>query len=532
MSKALKKKYFDIHGPVFYPSAFIILTTIGLSFFFSESMGKAFGVFQQQTSRFMGWFFILVMNLFVVASLWFAFSRYGKIRLGGEKARPEFSTFSWFSMLFSAGLGIGLMFYGVAEPMFHFSNPPLEVSNLGDRASQAMLFTYLHYGLHGWSPYVIVGLALAFFTYNKGLPLTISSLFRPFLGDRINGWIGHLIDVLAVIATLFGLATTLGIGVQQINSGLFFLFDIPNGTQTQIVLITVITLGATTSVVLGLDKGVRFLSVINMRAALLFLLFMLVVGPTAHLLDGFIQNVGNYFNSLIRLGTWAETYGQKDWQHSWTVFYWAWWISWSPFVGMFIARVSKGRTIKEFILGVLLVPSLLVFLWMAVFGGSAIFIESQGVVSIAEYVNKDLSTALFVLLQQFPLSNLSSFVGICLVTVFFITSSDSGSLVIDSITAGGKLDAPVGQRIFWAILEGSVAAALLYAGGLKALQSAVISSGLPFAVVIVFIIFGLNRELRKTSDREQMRDQQKEKEQYLQQIKELIESESHDDKTD
>jgi len=524
-----KNKYFDIHGPVFYPAAFIILSTIGASFFFSESMSEAFGVFQQETSRNMGWFFILCMNVFVAVSLGFAFSKMGKIRLGGPKSRPEFSNFSWFSMLFSAGLGIGLMFYGVAEPMFHFSNPPMEVETLSDRATQAMLFTYLHYGLHGWSPYVVVGLALAFFTYNKGLPLTISSLFYPLIGDRIYGWIGHLIDVLAVIATLFGLATTLGIGVQQIGSGLFYLFGIPNTTGTQITLITVITLGATTSVVLGLDKGVRFLSVINMRLALLFLLFILIVGPTAYLLDGFVQNVGHYFNSLIRVGTWSETYGTQDWQHSWTVFYWAWWISWSPFVGMFIARVSKGRTVREFILGVLLVPSLLVFLWMAVFGGTAIHIETQGLVSISASVNKDLSTALFVLLQELPFSSISSFVGIVLVTVFFVTSSDSGSLVIDSITAGGKLDAPVGQRIFWALLEGGVAAALLYAGGLRALQSAVISSGLPFAIVILFIIFGLYRELKKASDRERLKEERKEREKYIEQIKEIVQSDNRKD---
>nr|WP_321411092.1 BCCT family transporter [uncultured Allomuricauda sp.] len=529
MAKKGENKYFDIHAPVFYPAAIIILTTILVSFFYSESLVSSFGYFQEKTSEYAGWFFIVTMNIFVVAALWFAFSKFGKIRLGGPKARPQFSTFAWFSMLFSAGLGIGLMFYGVAEPMFHYENPPLPVDTLGERAENAMLFTFLHYGFHGWAPYVIVGLALAFFTFNKGYPLTISSLFRPLIGNMANGFLGHVINVIAVIATVFGLATTLGIGVQQIGSGLEFLFGIENTTQTHVILIIIITLAATASVVLGLDKGVRILSVLNMRLALLFLIFILFIGPTSFILDGLVQNVGNYLNSLIKIGTWAETYQDNNWQHDWTIFYWAWWISWSPFVGMFIARVSKGRTVKEFILGVLLVPSLLVFVWMSVFGGAAIFVESQGLAPIAQSVSDDLSTALFVLLQEFPLSSVTSFVGIVLVTIFFVTSSDSGSLVIDSITSGGKLDAPVGQRIFWALLEGGVAASLLFAGGLKALQSAVISAGLPFAIIILLIIYSLAREFTKTSHKMWLKAKEKERKAYLEQLKNIINSEEDED---
>ena len=487
-----------------------------------------FSDLQALSSSKAGWFYILSMNIFVLAALYFAFSKFGKIRLGGPEAKPEFSTFSWFSMLFSAGLGIGLMFYGVAEPMFHYDNPPMPVADHSERASQAMLFTFLHYGLHGWAPYVIIGLALAFFTYNKGLPLTISSLFYPLFGDRIQGWIGHLIDVIAVIATLFGLATTLGLGVQQIGSGLNFLFGFANNTSLQIMLIGVITIVATTSVVLGLEKGVRFLSVANMRLALAFLVMMLLLGPTAHLLDSFVQNTGNYFNSIITLGTWSESYGEQDWQHGWTVFYWAWWISWSPFVGMFIARVSRGRTIREFVLGVLLVPSLLVFFWMTVFGGTAIFLESNGIGNIASAVNADLSTALFVLLNEFPLSGLTSLIGIVLVTIFFVTSSDSGSLVIDSITSGGKLDAPVGQRIFWAVAEGAVAASLLFAGGLKALQSAVISIGLPFAGIILMVIYALYKELSLTATRSKQEAIKKERKEYVNRLKKLMEAEEYD----
>lgn len=518
----MKNKYFDIHKPVFYPAAIIILSTIAASFVYSDTIIEIFNAFHQGTSEVAGWFYILAVNAFVVGSLWFAFSKYGKIRLGGKTARPEFSTFSWFSMLFSAGLGIGLMFYGVAEPMFHYSNPPIEALDPASRASQAMLFTYLHYGLHGWGPYVIIGLALAFFTYNRGLPLTISSLFYPLIGERIHGWMGHLIDIVAVIATLFGLATTLGLGVKQVGAGLNFLFGLPNTTITHIILIGGITLVATASVVLGLDKGVRFLSVLNMRLALGFLLMMLILGPTSSLLDGFVQNVGNYFNEIIRVSTWTESYTENAWQNDWTIFYWAWWISWSPFVGMFIARVSRGRTVKEFVLGVLLIPSLLVFFWMAVFGGTAIFLEMNGIGNIAAAVNEDLSTALFVMLAEFPLSSVTSFIGIILVTIFFVTSSDSGSLVIDSITSGGKLDAPVGQRIFWALMEGAVAASLLFAGGLKALQSAVISIGLPFAVVILVVIFSMSKVMDEELDEEKREAEEKEREEYSDYVKRLL----------
>lgn len=524
-----KNKLFDIHRPVFYPASIIIIGTIFISFFFSETIIEIFSAFQQIASDSLGWFFILSTNIFVVAGLFFALSKYGNIRLGGPTAEPDFSTFSWFSMLFSAGIGIGLLFYGVAEPIYHYSNPPMEVYGEGAKARQAMLFTFLHWGLHGWGPYVIIGLALAYFTFNKKLPLTVRSLFYPLIGDRIYGPIGNAIDVLAVVATLFGLATTLGLGVQQVGAGLQFLFDLPNNKSTHILLILGITLAATTSVVLGLKKGVRFLSVLNMRMAIVFLVAMLLIGPTVFLLDGLIQNIGQYFNNILTTGTWAETYTGGNWQNDWTIFYWAWWISWSPFVGIFIARVSKGRTVREFIFGVLLVPSLLIFIWMSVFGGTAIFLESNGLANISEAVNSDLSTSLFVLLQHFPLSELTSMIGIFLVTIFFVTSSDSGSLVVDSITSGGKLDAPIGQRIFWALLEGAVAAALLFAGGLKAMQSVVISAGLPFAVILLMVVFSLNKAFRRDSQEMRKKAYKKEQAAYAARIKELLEIEDEDE---
>lgn len=524
-----KRKYFSIHAPVFYPASFIILSLILCSFFFSDLIIEVFTNFQREASDNAGWFLVISVNIFVVAALVIAFSKFGRIRLGGKDAKPQFSTFSWFSMLFSAGIGIGLLFYGVAEPIYHFTNPPLGAETPMEQARQAMLYTFLHWGVHGWGPYVIIGLALAFFTFNKKLPLTISSLFYPLIGNRIYGWMGHTIDVIAVVSTLFGLATTLGIGVQQVGAGLEFLFGITNNTTTHIILIISITLAATTSVVLGLEKGVRFLSVLNMRLALVFLIIMLLVGPTIFLLDGWIQNTGTYLNSILSLGTWTEAYSGTNWQNDWTIFYWAWWISWSPFVGMFIARVSNGRTIREFVLGVLLVPSALILIWMSVLGGTAIFLEMNGVGQIAEAVNEDLATSLFVLLQEFPFSSVSSFVGIILVTIFFVTSSDSGSLVIDSITSGGKLDAPVGQRIFWALLEGGVAAALLFAGGLKALQSVVLSAGLPFAVVILLVVFSLWKILKAEMNQIQLRDQEKERSNYIEHIRKLMQSESKDE---
>ena len=524
MNGFFRSKHFDIHGPVFYPTAAIVLLLIGVSFFFSDDIVTVFTNYQRASSDNAGWFFVLATNIYVVAALYFALGRFGKLRLGGEQAKPEFSTFSWFSMLFSAGIGIGLLFYGVAEPISHFDRPPLEPGD-GDelsRVRQAMLYTFLHWGLHSWGPYVIIGLALAFFTYNRGLPLTIRSLFYPLLGDKIYGWRGDAIDTLAVVSTLFGLATTLGIGVQQVAAGLDFLFGIANTTSTHLILILVITLAATTSVVLGLDKGVRFLSVLNMRLSIIFLLAILILGPTVYLLDGFVQNTGQYFDGLLRVGTWTETYTEGTWQNDWTIFYWAWWISWSPFVGIFIARVSKGRTIREFVLGVLFVPALLIFLWMSVFGGTAISLQLDGVVDIAAAVREDISTSLFVMLQALPWSQITSFIGIILVTIFFVTSSDSGSLVVDSITTGGKLDAPVGQRVFWALLEGAVAAALLFAGGLEALQSVVISAGLPFALLILFVIYSLRVALKEETDRLKIRAGERERKANADHVKTLL----------
>ncbi|MET0064933.1 MAG: BCCT family transporter [Candidatus Thiodiazotropha sp.] len=351
--------------------------------------------------------------------------------------------------------------------------------------------TYFHWGLHPWAIYAIVGLGLAFFAYNRGLPLTIRSVFYPLLGDRIYGFWGNLIDVLSVLATLVGLATSLGLGVQQVNAGLHHLFGVEISTATQVILIAVITGFATLSVMAGLDAGVKRLSEANMILAALFMLFLVIVGPTVYLLGGFTQNLGYYATILPKLSLWTETFRESNWQGSWTVFYWAWWISWSPFVGMFIARISKGRTVKEFILGVILIPTLLSFVWMSVFGGSALFLQSHGMADIVSAVKDDVATAMFVMLNNFPLGELLSLVAVVLVVVFFVTSSDSGSLVVDHLTSGGKLDSPVPQRVFWAVMEGVVAAVLLLGGGLTTLQTASVSTGLPFALVLLISVYAL-----------------------------------------
>jgi choline/glycine/proline betaine transport protein len=406
-------------------------------------------------------------------------------------------------MLLSAGMGIGLMFWSVAEPMFHYGSPSPMFGLTGETpaaAQAAMGVTYFHWGVHPWAVYALVGLSLAFFAYNRGLPLTIRSVFYPLLGERIYGFWGNFIDILSVLATLFGLATSLGLGVQQVSAGLNYLFGWPTADWFQVTLIAVITGFATLSVMAGLDKGVKNLSTLNMYLAAGLLVFILFVGPTVYVLSAFTQNIGYYIQNFAYLSFWVETFhgsgaNGTNWQNSWTIFYWGWWISWSPFVGMFIARVSKGRTVREFIFGVMIIPTLLSFLWMSTFGGSALWLQTTGGADLATAVSDDVSTALFAMLENFPLTAVTSLLGVFLVVVFFVTSSDSGSLVVDHLTSGGKLDSPVPQRVFWAVTEGVCAAVLLIGGGLTALQSAAITSGLPFTIVLLIMCYSLYKGL-------------------------------------
>ncbi len=494
---------FDIHPHVTVVSVLILAIFIVVTLMFQEQAARtADGVLAWVSGGF-GWFFILAANIFIGAALFFAFGRFGGIRIGGSDAQPEFTTPAWYAMLLSAGMGIGLMFWSVGEPIYHYASPspmfPGIAPQTPEAAQAAMGVTYFHWGLHPWAIYAVVGLGLAFFAYNRGLPLTIRSIFYPLLGNRIHGTWGNLIDILSVLATLTGLATSLGLGVQQVNAGLNYLFGLTISAQMQVLLIAVITAFATISVMAGLDGGVKRLSEWNMGLAGILMLFLLIAGPTIYILSGFTQNMGFYLKNLPELSLWTETFRETNWQGGWTVFYWAWWISWSPFVGMFIARISKGRTVREFVLGVMLVPTLLSFIWMSVFGGSALSLQASGAADILAAVNNDVATALFAMFESFPMSGLLSIVGIVLVTVFFITSSDSGSLVVDHLTSGGKLDSPVPQRVFWAIMEGVVAGVLLLGGGLATLQTAAISTGLPFVVVLLLIIYalyvGLSQEL-------------------------------------
>ncbi len=485
----------DIHPWVFFTSAVIIIGSVVIAILFQASVGDIFTTIQEGIATGAGWLFIMTMNIILVFVLVLMVSRYGDIRLGGSDAKPEFSTMGWFAMLFSAGMGIGLLFYSVAEPMFHFVSYPLTEAGTAEAAKSAMDLTFLHWGFHPWAVYTMVGLALAFFAFNKGLPLSIRSVFYPVLGEKIHGAAGNIIDILATVATLFGVATSLGLGVQQVNAGLDHLFNIGQSPMIQVILIAGITALATWSVLAGLSAGIRRLSEINLVMAGLLCLFVLIVGPTLFIFKSFGENLGHYIQYLPVLSTWNETYEGSNWQHSWTVFYWGWWIAWSPFVGMFIARVSYGRTIREFIMGVLFVPTLITFAWLTIFGNSALSVEMFGAGGIARAVQENIPVALFELLQNFPFNSVTSGLTVLVIITFFVTSSDSGSMVIDIITAGGNPDPPKLQRLFWAVLEGAVAAALLLGGGLVALQTAAITTGLPFALVLIFMIYSLRKGL-------------------------------------
>ena len=503
---------FDIHNPVFLVSALTIVAFVFYALALPEQAGTFFGWLRPWLTSTFDWFFLGAANIFVVFCLFLIVSPWGSVRLGGKDATPDYTYVGWFSMLFAAGMGIGLMFFGVLEPVYHMAiSEPLGVpspiaedgsiiaANVEAAKKMALAATIYHWALHPWAIYAVVALSLALFSFNKGLPLTIRSAFYPIFGEKIWGWVGHVIDILAVFATLFGLATSLGFGAQQANAGLEHVFGIPSNTTVQIILITVITGVALFSVLRGLDGGVKLLSEINMGIAALLLLFVLLAGPTAVIMSDFGAGLLAYAQDIIPL---SNPIGRDDtgYMQGWTAFYWAWWISWSPFVGMFIARVSRGRSVREFIICVLVIPSIVCVLWMAVFGGVAIDqVVSDPATSavkaqVIDSYNPPLS--LFAMLEGLPLASITSVVGIVLVIVFFVTSSDSGSLVIDTITAGGKVDAPVPQRVFWCTFEGAVAIVLLVGGGLGALQAMVISTGLPFTLVLLLMCWAVLRGLQ------------------------------------
>jgi betaine/carnitine transporter, BCCT family len=512
----------DIHNPVFVISGLSIIVFVLLTLAFQTEATDFFGWLRPFLTSQFDWFFLLSANLFVLFGFFLVVTPFGSVRLGGADAKPEYSYLGWFAMLFAAGMGIGLMFFGVSEPLSHYASSMggtameggvrSDWAPLGAAAGDAdaarnlgMAATIFHWGLHPWAIYAVVGLALAFFAYNYNLPLTLRSAFYPIFGESVWGWVGHVIDTLAVFATLFGLATSLGFGTEQALAGLNHLFGTPTGNGARVFLISAITAAALISVLRGLDGGVKVLSEINIALAALLMVFIIFVGPTAAIFETVVSGGVAYVKEVVPL---SNPFGREDdnFRQGWTAFYWAWWISWSPFVGMFIARVSRGRTVREFVTCVIFVPTAASILWMGAFGGTAIdqvIADPEAAVQSAA-----LELKLFEMLGTLPLASITSFLGIVLVIVFFVTSSDSGSLVIDTITAGGKTDAPVGQRVFWCTFEGLVAAALLLVGGagaLTALQAMAVSTGFPFTIVLllmcVSLMIGLNRARKDPTQR-------------------------------
>lgn len=494
-----------INPPVFFASATLLIAFLAFGVFAADTAQEVLPKVLNGVTEEFGWLYVLSVFFFIGFCLWLAFSKYGRIRLGDDDSRPEFSNVSWFAMLFSAGMGIGLVFFGVAEPMSHFNAPPVAEAGSVAAARDALPLTYLHWGLHAWSIYALMALGIGYFAFRKKLPLAIRSCFYPLLGERIHGWPGHIIDILAVLGTLFGLATSLGLGAGQVSAGLHRLFGVPHTTNTQLVLIGIITAAATISLVTGVDKGIKTLSELNLGLAALLMVFVFLVGPTLHLVNAFVENLGGYAKVIFERTLLIEGRNEAEatWIQGWTVFYWGWWISWAPFVGMFVARISKGRTFRELVLGVLLVPTAVTFLWMTIFGNTALDLELSGQADVAAAVKADTSTAIYAMLDALPLSSVTSLLAAGVVSVFFVTSSDSASFVVDMLTSGGHPDPPRWQRVFWASAEGATAAVLLYAGGenavaaLKALQAGVITIGLPFCLVLIALAVSLMRGLKE-----------------------------------
>ncbi|WP_299187527.1 BCCT family transporter [uncultured Psychrobacter sp.] len=491
--------------PVFIPTAVVmVLLVIGAS----VNPQLASGLFAQVlgfTTETFGWFYMLATALFLMFIVILAFSPYGGIKLGPDHGTAQYNFIEWISMLFSAGYGIALLFYGVAEPVIHFATPPLSEPQTIAAAKEAMQIAYFHWGFHIWAINGVVALTLAYFAFRHGLPLSMRSTLYPIIGEKIHGPIGHAVDVFAILGTLFGLATSLGISVSQINTGLNYLMpSIPVNTTVQVIAITVITGLALISVLAGMDKGVKRLSILNMTLATSLMLFVFIVGPSVFILNAFMENTGSYLGNIVERTFSLQAYQQGDWITSWTLFIFAWTISWSPFVGIFIAKISRGRTIREFIAGIMLVPTIFTFFWFAVFGDTALnMIMVQGYESLISEVQNNQAIALFKLLENLPFTQVVSGLAVVLIITFFITSSDSGSLVIDSLAAGGRSDTPAWQRTFWVVILGVVASVLLLAGGLQALQTAAIVSALPFTMIILIAMFGMWRALRIEGHRDE-----------------------------
>ncbi len=489
-----------IEPAVFIPSAGIIIGLMVLISIAPETAGAVLAAMQDRITANAGWFYIFTVTGFLGFVAWLGFSRYGSIKLGRDDEEPEFSTPGWFAMLFSAGMGIGLLYNGVGEPLTHYTGPPMADPRTPAAADEALLFTFYHWGLHPWAIYSIVGLSIAYFGYRRDMPISLRSGFYPIFGERIHGPVGHVIDTFAVVGTMFGVAASLALGAKQIGAGAERVFGIETGLMVQISVICIVTATATASVVSGLSRGIQRLSQANLVLSGCLLLFLFLTGATVYMLDSFVQNMGLYLEILARTSFWTDPDNSAgDWMASWTLGYWGWWLAWAPFVGIFVARVSRGRTIRQFVLAVLLVPTIVSFFWFSIAGNTAIRLVENGGQSILDVLNGEngLDIVFYEYLAYFPFTQVTSLVVMLAVFVFFVTSSDSGSLVIDMLTAGGDDDPPIPQRIFWAVTEGFVAAALLLAGGLPAVRSAVAAAGLPVAVLLVGLAYGLLRALRE-----------------------------------
>ena len=491
----------ELHNPVFFLSAAVVMVFVIGTLIAPVEANEILGATQKWVIETFHWLFMASGNFFVVFCLLLVVLPVGQIRLGGDDSRPEFSTLSWFAMLFAAGMGIGLMFWSVAEPVAHYTDwagTPLNVTpRTDDGASLAMGATIFHWGLHAWAIYAVVALALAFFSFNRGLPFNIRSVMYPLLGEYTWRWPGHIIDTVAVLATVFGIATSLGFGAQQAAGGIAYLSNADNSLMLQLLIVGVVSLVATVSVVRGLDRGVKVLSNFNMLLALVLLLFVAISGPTAAIAKGLVDNTLEYLADIFPLSNWIGR-DDQSWYKGWTVFYWAWWISWSPFVGMFIARISRGRTVREFVTAALVAPTLVSIVWMSVFGGTALEQARMGIGELSVGIS-DVSLSMFQMLEHLPLTSLASVIGVVLVLTFFITSADSGSIVLASISAGGRVGTPVAQRVFWVAVSGLIAAMLLVGGGsdgLSALQAAAITAGLPFCAVLLVMCVSLYLGLR------------------------------------
>lgn len=487
----------EVNGAVFLPSTTLILGVVIFGAFFTETARSVFRTVQSVLVTTGGWFYTLAVAAFLLFILGLLVSPYARIKLGPDDAEPDYSYPSWFAMLFSAGMGIGLLFYSVAEPVLHYLEPRGTTGETIEAARQSLRLTLFHWGLHAWAVYIVVGLSLAYFAYRRDLPLTLRSALYPLIGDRIYGKVGDAVDTFAVIGTMFGIATSLGLGVMQVNAGLHDLSGLPIGTEVQLLLIAIITALATLTVVLGLDRGMRRLSEMNLGLSVILMVFVFLAGPTVFLLNMIVENLGGYFQHIVSMTFRTYPFQDGEWKSNWTLFYWSWWIAWSPFVGMFIARISWGRTIREFIAGVLLVPAGVTLLWFTTFGGTAIHLAMAGPGGdIVQAAQNSIPTALFALLRHFPGAVISSGVATVVVITFFVTSAVSGSIVMDILTAGGRTDAPLKQRVFWTVAGGAVAAVLLVAGGLNALRTATITTALPFAVILLVACYGVARGLQ------------------------------------